>query len=542
MPSDGEQIVGTVIESDGNEVPVPVSAVTPLFSDALSALLYGKGAGDELRVEEHEPDGILRLRVKLFEEDAWKGGLMIGTVNSDPDALMLTPGPVWYLPEAEGAPYGVLMVDSMDRLQPVEGEPLEKRVEPATGDHRPDRIAVYLNDEPLSILSLIVSVAFARGTIAAYEKIRRETQKREPRTHDVQALLTEVNTDPITNAVMSRVGKSAIGPLGYWDEDGTEIYTGNGGHATVTLSTEVDGASMESPFDLYGLNERDRFWYDLATTLFFSGQEEVTGAQILRLCGYKNPYNKSSYLVMNEAVASFFKGMRTLVGINTSEERRNERRKNSEILETIDVTPLFGVRITLEKRAMWHTVKGENGERKEKQEVIYDFTLSLDGKTPNQAFPLSAYARSRSMLARIYRDEYEFKTVKPSLEARQVWYYILRRVHSGISNSVNIESMWANLAFPEPKVAEVKKNGEKRSEKEVARARKDAITKQRGRVLATVEKMLDEFTERGKIAGWRYTVDKKTGVSKSLTILPNSGQEKPVPRSRTRRRTAEKGR
>ena len=542
MPSDGEQIAGTFIEEGGREVSVTVEAVNAEIESALSAVTFGEGAGDELRVEEREPDGLLRLRVKLFEEDAGKDGLMLGTVNSDGGALMLTPGPVWYLPKAEGAPQGVLMVDSMDRLQPVEGEPLEKRVEPATGDHRPDRIAVYLDDEPLSILSLIVSVAFARGTIAAYEKIRRETQKREPRTHDVQALLTEVNTDPITNAVMSRVGKSAIGPLGYWDEDGTEIYTGNGGHATVTLSTEVDGASMESPFDLYGLNERDRFWYDLATTLFFSGQEEVTGAQILRLCGYKNPYNKSSYLVMNEAVASFFKGMRTLVGINTSEERRNERRKNSEILETIDVTPLFGVRITLEKRAMWHTVKGENGERKEKQEVIYDFTLSLDGKTPNQAFPLSAYARSRSMLARIYRDEYEFKTVKPSLEARQVWYYILRRVHSGISNSVNIESMWANLAFPEPKVAEVKKNGEKRSEKEVARARKDAITKQRGRVLATVEKMLDEFTERGKIAGWRYTVDKKTGVSKSLTILPNSGQEKPVPRSRTRRRTAEKGR
>lgn len=542
MPSDGEQIAGTVIESDGNEVPVPVSSVIPLISDAMDAVTYGTGAGDELRVEEREPDGLLRLRVKLFEEDAWKDGLMLGTVNSDGGALMLTPGPVWYLPKAEGAPHGVLMVDSMDRLQPVEGEPLEKRVEPATGDHRPDRIAVYLDGEPLGIGSLIFAVAFARGTIAAYEKIRRETQKREPRTHDVQALLTEVNTDPITNAVMSRVGKSAIGPLGYWDEDGTEIYTGNGGHATVTLSTEVEGAGMDSPFDLYGLNDRDRFWFDLATTLFFSGQEEVTGAQIMRLCGYKNPYNKSSYLVMNEAVASFFKGMRTLVGINTSEERRNGRRKNSEILETIDVTPLFGVRITLEKRAMWHTVKGENGERKEKREVIYDFTLSLDGKTPNQAFPLSAYARSRSMLARIYRDEYEFKTVKPSLEARQAWYYILRHVHSGISNSVNIESMWANLAFPEPEVAKVKKNGDKRSEKEIARARKDAITKQRGRVLSTVEKMLDEFTERGKIAGWRYTVDKKTGVSKSLTILPNSGQEKPVPRSRTRRRTAEKGR
>lgn len=185
MTSDGEQIVGTVIESDGNEVPVPVSAVTPLFSDALSALVYGEGAGDELRVEEREPDGLLRLRVKLFEEDAWKDGLMIGTVNSDGGVVMLTPGPVWCLPNAEGAPQGILIVDSTDRLQPVDGEPLEKRVEPATGDHRPDRIAVYLGDEPLSILSLIVSVAFARGTIAAYEKMKGEVKSADEEPEEV---------------------------------------------------------------------------------------------------------------------------------------------------------------------------------------------------------------------------------------------------------------------------------------------------------------------------------------------------------------------
>lgn len=185
MTSDGEQIVGTIIESDGNEVPVPVSAVTPLFSDALSALVYGKGAGDELHVEAREPDGLLRLRVKLFEEDAWKDGLMIGTVNGDGGVLMLTPGPVWCLPNAEGAPHGVLMVDSTDRLQPVDGEPLEKRVEPATGDYRPDRIAVYLGDEPLSILSLIVSVAFARGTIAAYEKMKGEVKSADEEPEEV---------------------------------------------------------------------------------------------------------------------------------------------------------------------------------------------------------------------------------------------------------------------------------------------------------------------------------------------------------------------
>lgn len=195
MTSDGEQIVGTIIESDGNEVPVPVSVVTPLFSDALSAVTFGEGAGDELRVEEREPDGLLRLRVKLFEEDAGKDGLMLGTVNSDGGALMLTPGPVWYLPKCEEAPHGVLIVDSMDRLQPVEGEPLEKRVEPATGDHRPDRIAVYLDGEPLGIGSLIFAVAFVRGTIAAYEKMKGEAKSADEGPEEIA--LAQYKTDRV---------------------------------------------------------------------------------------------------------------------------------------------------------------------------------------------------------------------------------------------------------------------------------------------------------------------------------------------------------
>lgn len=195
MTSDGEQIAGTFIEEGGREVNVTVEAVNAEIESALSAVTFGEGAGDELRVEEREPDGLLRLRVKLFEEDAWKDGLIIGTVNSDGGALMLTPGPVWCLPNAEGAPYGVLMVDSMDRLQPVDGEPLEKRVEPATGDHRPDRIAVYLDDEPLSIFSLIVSVAFARGTIAAYEKMKGEAKGADEEPEEVT--LAQYKTDRV---------------------------------------------------------------------------------------------------------------------------------------------------------------------------------------------------------------------------------------------------------------------------------------------------------------------------------------------------------
>ena len=102
MPSDGEQIAGTFTGEDGREVSVTVEAVNAEIESAISAVTFSEGAGDELRVEEREPDGLLRLRVKLFEEDAGKDGLMLGTVNSDGGALMLTPGPVWYLPKAVG--------------------------------------------------------------------------------------------------------------------------------------------------------------------------------------------------------------------------------------------------------------------------------------------------------------------------------------------------------------------------------------------------------------------------------------------------------
>lgn len=194
MTSDGEQIAGTVIEDDGNEVPVPVSAVSPLISDAISAVTFGEGAGDELRVEEREPDGLLRIHVKLFDEDAGHDGIPLVPMNGE-SGLIITPGPVWYLPKAEGAPHGVLMVDSMDRLQPFGGDPVEKYLEPATGNHRPDRIAVYLDGEPLGIGSLIFAVAFARGTIAAYEKMKGEADGAEEEPEEVA--LAQYKTDRV---------------------------------------------------------------------------------------------------------------------------------------------------------------------------------------------------------------------------------------------------------------------------------------------------------------------------------------------------------
>lgn len=192
MTSDGEQIAGTVIEDDGNEVPVPVSAVTPLISDAISAVTFGMGEGDELRVEAREPDGLLRIHIKLFDEEAGRDGMPLVPMNGE-SGLILTPGPVWCLPNAEDAPQGILMVDSMDRLRPLGDEPLEKYLEPGTGDRGADRIAVYLDGEPMGIGSLIFAVAFTRGTIAAYEKMKGEAKSADEEPEEVT--LAQYKTD-----------------------------------------------------------------------------------------------------------------------------------------------------------------------------------------------------------------------------------------------------------------------------------------------------------------------------------------------------------
>ena len=322
MPSDGEQIAGTFIEEGGREVNVTVEAVNAEIESAISAVTFGEGAGDELRVEEREPDGLLRLRVKLFEEDAGKDGLMLGTINSDGGALMLTPGPVWYLPKAEGAPHGVLMVDSMDRLQPVEGEPLEKRVEPATGGHRPDRIAIHLDGEPLGIGSLIFAVAFVRGALAAYEKMgaeraagaglelpRQDTKK--PRQHYAP------NTK-LANKIAEPLIYEAGGVL-LDVASAREKRRGKEVTEAVSISLDAEGVNISRPMTPY-----DGDVHSAAATLFVAGNSYITSAQVCQtLTGSKKPTPKQ----IAEVEESLDRQMRAYVRIDLTDEARGRSLK-----------------------------------------------------------------------------------------------------------------------------------------------------------------------------------------------------------------------
>ncbi|MBM6868901.1 hypothetical protein [Collinsella tanakaei] len=540
MPSDGEQIAGTFTGEDGREVSVTVEAVNAEIESIIGAVTLGEGAGDELRVEEREPGGLLRLRVKLFEEDAVKDGLMLGTVNSDGGALMLTPGPVWYLPKAEGAPYGVLVVDSMDRLQPVEGVPIEKRVEPATGGHRPDRIAVYLDGEPLGIGPLIFAVAFVRGAMAAYEKMQQENGRRpsQRRKQSTRVKAVEIPLDPITQQLF-RISKERVEAEDYWgsDEEDKEedrelgapitIQTGNGGSVVLRVGTSQEDITT-SPAE-YVLGFRDGFWYDYASTLAFSGQNEITGAQLLKMCGYSNPYAANMRKTMSEAAAACSKAADTKMALDTTGETRNKRKGNRRIIQSVRLTRLANWDVELLR------LEGEDGEPEE----VYDFTLHLHG-SPEEALPLASYTHARKMLTTAEREEWSFETVKRvSLEAKQMWHYVLRRIHDNTNKTIRFETLWDVLDFDPPTVAaKVKEKGgtvRKRTPEEIERATKKAIEARRGRLLKTLEKMLTEKTG-GKfhtdkngvrryqyqrlISGWSYSKDRKTGKVDGIKIKP----------------------
>lgn len=341
------------------------------------------------------------------------------------------------------------------------------------------------------------------------------TRRRTPRTYDTRKRRIEANIDPITKALTGR-GENSIGSVAYWLDEPTDVPTGNGGTAGVTVRPPL-GTEIDARQETYVLNGTDSYWHDAVSTLFYSGQTEVTGAQILSLVGYANPYREDMAPVMCEAAESIAKMIGTTVAIDTTKERRRKgNAQGGDVIQSIALRQVMGVELSIEKR------QADGGE------TVRDFRLEMIRDTPDEAFPLSAYARSRSMLTAIDQGEYTFETVKPELEARKAWHYILKQVHQETrSNTVKLETMWRDLELKEPDVRTTKNNGTPRTAAEMERARKDAVRKRRGRIITQLEKMLDEATGRGMFAGWKWSTDKKTAKPDGFEITPARGRETP---------------
>lgn len=337
--------------------------------------------------------------------------------------------------------------------------------------------------------------------------------RRAPRTYDTRIRCIEANIDPIMKALTGR-GENSLGSVAYWIDEPTDVPTGNGGTAGVTVRPPI-GTEIDASPETYMLNVTDSYWHDAVSTLFYSGQTEVTGAQILSLVGYANPYREDMAPVMREAAESIAKMIDSKVAIDTTKERRRKSKgQGCNIMQSITLRQIMGLELSIEKR------QTDSGE------TVRDFRLEMIRGTPDDAFPLSAYARSRSMLTAIDKEEYTFETVKPELEARKAWHYILRQIHQETrSNTVKLNTMWRDLELKEPDVSTTKMDGTPRTAAEMEKARKDAVRKRRGRIIKQLEKMLDEATSKGMFAEWEWSVDRKTGRPDGLKITPAKSRE-----------------
>lgn len=180
-----DKVAATVIGEDGREVAVMVSEID--MESALEHVTFGQGTGDEVSIEE-SAGGVAKLALRIFD-DVDAAGIPIGARHSH--MAVLTPGPLWWIPKLDGSPFGVLAVDEPGRLLPADGEDaIPYGLAPVEGTN--GLLAVFDGDEPLGIDALIFGIAYVRGSLAVYDRIRQdETEADEPE----EVTLAQYKTD-----------------------------------------------------------------------------------------------------------------------------------------------------------------------------------------------------------------------------------------------------------------------------------------------------------------------------------------------------------
>lgn len=317
---------------------------------------------------------------------------------------------------------------------------------------------------------------------------------------------------PLTNALMAR-NDGAIKPAEYFKDTAVRVNTGSGFvmlDVRASDETEIDAAYRE-----YQLNDRDRFWLDPLYTLAIEGGKTVIeGSEILKLRGYANPFASNSASTMRDALRSISKAVGTRVAIDVTHEKRNRRKGRAKLVSSMRLQPVVNATIDLDR----YEVTGSDGGT---QEVIRDFTVNLQTAEPVESLPLAKYERARGMLTTASAGDFCFESIRNlSTDDRQMWSYVMRVVRSkGLSATILFETMWRNLELRAPSVspyaymdrsgrplsAPTKDGGAPvnpgqaplASPEQVEQRKIDAVRKQHTRMVAKLEKMLDEKKAAG---------------------------------------------
>lgn len=380
---------------------------------------------------------------------------------------------------------------------------------------------------------------------SAYQ-VERKPRRDRKRKYSSPTKEIKWPNDPVTIALMDR-NEGHIEPSEYFGGE-RDINTGGGGSAKLTVSAD-ESIEIDADESLYVLNNETFFWYSMLSSIALdTGKKEIYGTDILKLVGYQNPYRDDCAEVMQSAANNIYKAMRTTISVDTTNERRNKRRKNRELIESIGLRSVISADMDLT------TEKITDDEGKETGEIVRDFVVTLkprDGEIIT-AFPLYTYADSRDMVLTFGKGEYSFEGLRLSLDDRRMWMYVLRRVKSQkLSNTIKFETMWNTLELKPREytpVPETDENGKElkdangnviykqEDKKIIARKQSEAMRKKKERMIKQLEKMLYQAAggldsgqkmKKGekpkyprRIASWEWTKNKSTGKVDGVKITP----------------------
>ena len=324
----------------------------------------------------------------------------------------------------------------------------------------------------LFLLALVKFLNCRKSIRALFHPAKRPGRHRGPRTTTIWS-----PNDAVTKALMQRGGKQEILPYQYFGDyaKNIEIDTGKNMQAKLTIIVG-DKMSFDDLVETYRLGPIDQFWYESIASIAWDGQAVIRGSDMMKLRGWKNPYQEHARKVMKQALRSASKMNSIKVIVDTTSERKGLYRNLAES---------YGSRAIVSGEI--DIMRFDDG--------TFDFEIrlntTLDG-TPFGALPLAVYAKDKRQIVSASEEEMEFKTVKNlTLEHRMMWSYVMKRLREeNTSNTILFDTIFKNIGL------------------------EDADRHKRWRMLKTLERMLDERESQGLLAyEWKPKGENKVSIA-----------------------------
>lgn len=292
-----------------------------------------------------------------------------------------------------------------------------------------------------------------------------------------------VGIDPVSRALFER-NSGALVPQDYWihdtEDDPKLIDTGPKMQAALAIKASPDADMQDET--TYMLNATDQFWMEAAGSLALQNQYEILGSDLLRLRGYKNPYQGGMEPIMSEAADVFMRLSSTKVWISTVGENKSYDGKLQ-----VEYGPQFQSLVDCHVQVL-------------RNRGHMDFKLTLlttPGEEPLAAFPLLMYSKDKREMLLLSQEDFSFPTLRLRKEHRLMWNYILKRLRAKRAvNTILFDTMFRNIGM------------------------QDIDRNKRYKMLTMLMRMLDYRRQQGRLD---YEWQRKGSRDHSVTITEPTG-------------------